>query len=265
MKDEIKDKLAALRIEGRQTRKRKARNVLIIFVIVVVSYFISTLDEQLGNFLAVTFLVGIMGGIYILIDAVPSLVQPLPKESYAFKKMVSAIELLENSKSEVVYIEAANYLKHAHKLLKEIELDELRWYERTNRNVKEFIENLQLVIIPATANAKIELEDLEKSAIALSSMDDTKLAKVNDFFEKKTTYEKTKPPPERTEVIVKKLRESKLSKIGYSLALGYVVIVSICAIYVVLTGLDFLVFIKANPAIVIGGGLGLSGLTFWKT
>jgi hypothetical protein len=73
---------------------------------------------------------------------------------------------------------------------------------------------------------------------------------------------KVQPQPQKSLTTV--FKESKVAKIGYSLFLGYILIVGICAIYVFLAGQDFSAFMKANPAIVIGGGLGLSGLTFWK-
>jgi hypothetical protein len=139
----------------------------------------------------------------------------------------------------------------------------LKWYEAINQVLLEFRGNLKYIVIPSTEKLKIKLEHLEEMALALVKGEPERINAINQKIATEPTYLKFQPLPQKPLMAI--LKESKMAKIAYSLCLGYVLIVGICAMYVVLTGQDFSAFVRANPAIVIGGGLGLSGLTFWKT
>lgn len=210
MRNEIKDQLTTLQIEAKETRKKKAYNIITIIAIALIFYLISYLEPQLNAFFLLLFIIAaLLGGYYVIVNAIPSLVQPLPQTSYAFKKMAHAIDVLENSKSQLAYKEAYSCLKQAQKILNDIELDELEWYEDVNQTVKQFIENLQLVVLPATEKSKIRTEDLEEIAIALASMNPSKMEETNKNLETNPTYAKIKQPKKKAETFLKKIGENR--------------------------------------------------------
>lgn len=224
MRNEIKDELTTLRIKAKENRKKKACNSLIIVALAVVFYLISYFEPQLSGFFVLFLVTTALGGFYIFVDAIPSLIQPLPPISQAFKKIVSAIDWLENSKIDLAYKEAYSCLKQAHKILSDIELDELEWYEDVNQTVEQFIENLQLVVLPATEKSKIRKEDLEEIAVALSSMDVSKLAQMNKSLETQPDYEKVKPSPQKTEIYLKKLKENMPVRLLFANIISFLVV-----------------------------------------
>jgi hypothetical protein len=200
---------------------------------------------------------------YVLFNALPSVYQPLPKEKQAFIQVFNATEILKKSKEPIAYQEALKYLEKADMILDQQLLSPFKWYEGINQSLFEFRANLKYVVIPSTQGFKIKTEHLEEIALALVKREPEKIMAINQKIGNEPSYVRVQPQPQKPLITI--LKESKLAKIGYSLTLGYILIIGICAIYVVSTGQDFSTFVRANPAIVIGGGLGLSGLTFWKT
>lgn len=265
MRKEFETALLELRIEGRELRKQKARNILTIVILAIVFYLIPYFFPQLSQIFALFVVTAVLGGMYILFQAIPSLYQPFRSELYAFKKIVRAIETLEKSSEPIAYEEAHRFLKHALKILKEIELDNLDWYDEINQTLNRFLENLQLILLPAIAKSNIKKEHSEEIALALYSENPSKIQAVNKTLESEPSYKKAKPQPRKIEMFTKKFRESTIGKLLYSLALGYGLVLIVCIIYVVATAQDFMIFARENPEIVVLGGIIVSGITFWRT
>lgn len=256
MKREIEKALVRLEIEGRETRKTKARNILVIVAVAVLLYLIQFVYPQYSALLVIDALLVLFGGFYTIIDAIPSIYQPLKPEFHAFKEIARAIRLIYQSSDPIAYKEAYRCLRHAHEILTNISLDHLEWYNETNETLERFLENLQSIVLPAITNSNIKKEHLEEIAIALYSIDPSKITEVNKTLEAETNYQKSGPSQTKVEAFTKKLRETTVGNIAYSLALGYSLILGICIIYVAATGQDFMTFVKERPDIIIGGGAG---------
>lgn len=264
MHKEIEKALLRLKIEGKETRKEKTRNILVVVILAIVFYLIPYFYPQLILFLVVDIGIIIFGGIYIG-GTIQVLYQPLKLEFHAFQKFAQAIQTLEKSNEPIAYEEAYRFLKHAHKILNKIELGNLEWYNEINETLDQFRENLQLIVLPAVANSNIKKEHLEEIALAVYSTNLPQIEAVNKTLESEPSYKKSKPPPRRIEVFTRIFRESLIGKLLYSLALGYGLVLILCLIYVFATQQDFMIFARENPEIVVLGGLGISGMTFWKT
>lgn len=266
MLEEIEKALLRLEIEGKETRKRMVRNILIYCALVVIFYFIPRLFPQLPQALfAIDAIIGLFGGLYVVFEAIPTLYHPLESAYYAFKDIIKAIEILEKSDEAIAYEEAYRCVKHASKILhtRILKLDEFEWFDRVIKILQQFHENLELIVLPAISNASIKKEDLEEIALAVYSVNPSEIEVVNKKLEK--SYEKSEPPPRKVEIIKGIFLESVIGKLLYSLALGYGLVLGISLVYVVATSQDFVIFARENPEVVVLGGLIVSGITFWRT
>lgn len=189
MRKEIQSILTTLEIERKETRKETARNILIVVILATTFFLIPYFYPQFSVFYVVFVLIMIFGGIVVM-DSIGTLYQPLKTESYAFKKIARAIQILEKSKKPITYEEAYRCLKHAHKILKNIELKDLEWYTKTNQTLKKFLKNLQLIVLPATRDSKIKTEHLEEIALAIHSLNPSQIETINETLEKETAYKK---------------------------------------------------------------------------
>lgn len=61
MRNEIKEKLTNLKIEAKETRKKKTRNSLIFFALALICYLIS-FGPQLSGFIALSALIAFFWG-----------------------------------------------------------------------------------------------------------------------------------------------------------------------------------------------------------
>lgn len=263
MRKEIEKALLRLRIEGKETRKNMARNILIVFSLIAVFFFIPYFYPQLSQLFVIDALIGLFGGMYVFLNAIPKLYQPLRKEHQAFIKIAKAIEILEKSNEPIAYEEAYRYVKEAYGILRGVELTKyVEWYREVNETFRQFLDNLKFVVLPAISKSNIKKEDLEAVALAVYETNPSEIKAVNHKLEK--SYRKFGPPPKKVEMLKKIMRESLIGNILGSLALGYTVVILISLIYVVATQQDFMIFLKERPDIVILGGLILSGVTFWR-
>lgn len=265
MREEIEKALLRLKIEGKETRKRMARHILIFSILVAFFSLVPYFYSQLTSFWTLDALIIVFGGIYVVFEAIPTLYDPLIPEYNAFKKIARAIQTLEKSNEPIAYEEAYRCLKHTNKILKAIELDNLEWYEEINQTLKRFLDNLELIVLPAISNSIIKTEHLEEIALAVFSINSEKIKAVNKTLESESSYKKYPKPPRKIEIFTRRFRESIIGKLLYSLALGYGLVLTICLIYVVATEQDFMIFARERPDIVVLGGLIASGITFWKT
>jgi hypothetical protein len=279
MKDEIEKALVRLQIEGKETRKTKARNILVIVAVAVLLYLVQYAYPQFSALLGIVALIALFGGIYIVFDAIPSIYQPLKLESHAFKEIAQSIEILEKSNETIAYKEACRHLKKAIRIVREIELSDLAWYKQVNVILEEFlsllerfIEEMEKSIVDIIGEMEIpiaEKERLEDIALAIYSRDPMKIDAINQTFRGEPWFEDV-VVDELMELYKETRREKALAilrgsgNIAYSLALGYSLILGICIVYVVATGQDFMVFLRENPETVILGGGVFSGLTFWR-
>jgi len=264
MRKEIEKRLLGLQIEAREARRKHTRNILIIVILAIVFYVFWYYYPQLYFLRVVLVFTVVLGGIGVF-GSILLLLQPLAEEFHAFQKIARAIQILEKSQEEIAYEEAYRCLKHAYKTLKGIKLDSLVWYKEANENLEGFLENLELIVLPAISTSNIKTEHLEEIALAVISEKPLKIEEVNKTLESESSYEKQKPPPRKMEIFSRKFRESIIGKALISLALGYGLILIICVIYVVATEQNFMVFARERPDIVVLGGLGITGITFWKT
>jgi hypothetical protein len=131
-----------------------------------------------------------------------------------------------------------------------------------NRTFEQLLENLQLIVLPAIKDCLMKKKHLEKIALAIISMSQKKVKEVNKKLESK--YDKAEPESSKATTFLTAIRKSTVGKILGSLALGYGLVLVICLLFVLGTNQDFIPFLKDQPTIVILGGLGASGITFWR-
>jgi hypothetical protein len=248
--------LKKLKIEAKKTRKRMAYRILGFVALTTVLILIGNFYPQVNALFAIGFLVGLVGAFYISFFGISNLIHPLQPEQRAFKKIAEAIDLLEASNEE-----AHDKVEDARKILDDRYLTEIGWYAETNLIFTHLLENIQLIVLPAIDESKIKKEDLEKTALAIASMDPAKAKEVNDLLEK--SY--TKANPEPSTALLTEIRQSTVGRVVVSLVWGYGLILVVCALYVLGTDQNLATFLKDRPDIVILGGLIASGITFWRT
>lgn len=250
MRKEITEALIELEIEGKEIRKKKACNIVVIVVFAIVFYLIPFFFSYLNVLLVIDILIAVIGGVYIIVEGIPTLCHPLDSNSYAFKKIARAIQILEKSNKLKAYEEAYRSVKHAHKTLRGIERAhtlELGWYDEVNQILDEFLENLQLIVLPAIANSIIKIEHLEEIALAILSGNPLKMKIVNERLRDEPSYKKTKLPPGKITVFARKiLTFSKKESIKFSLSFilsSFFVTITILT-YSKFFSIDLLVFIS---------------------
>lgn len=214
MRKEIEKALLELEIEGKEARKKTARNISIIVTLAVAFYLIPYFYPQLQALFGIEVLIVLFGGMYVVFGAIPTLYQPLKQEFYAFQKIARAIELLEKSNEPIAYEEAYRCVNKAFKILKGIELKkDINLYEKINQTFEHFLENLQLIVLPAIANSNVKKEHLEEIALALNSINSSEIEVMNKTLESEPSYKKAKPPPRRMETFTRIFRESSIGRV----------------------------------------------------
>jgi hypothetical protein len=252
----IGNTLKRLRIEARKIRKRTAYRILGFVALTTILILIGDFNPQLNALFAIGFLVGLIGAFYTVFFGISKLIYPLQPEQRAFKKIAEATDLLEASNEE-----AHDKVKDARRILDDRYLTQIEWYVETNSIFTRLLENIQLIVLPAIEESKIKKEDLEKTALAIASMNPSKAKEVNDLLEK--NYSKANP--ESSTAFLTEIRQSTIGRILFSLISGYGLILVVCSFYVLGTDQNFVTFLKDRPEIVIIGGLMASGITFWQT
>jgi hypothetical protein len=192
-------------------------------------------------------------------------INPYSREEIAFKKIADAISILEKSKDPMAYDEAYLCLKKGLRVLKGTPLSRLRWYNGTTKTLEEFFDNFELIVLPMTSKAKIKEEHLEKMSLAVYSQKPSAIEEVNKELEMEPSYKKEERPLKRRENPFGAFTESKIGRVVVSLSLGYGLIFVICVVFVLATDQNLLVFAKEHPEIIVLGGLGATGITFWRT
>jgi hypothetical protein len=263
MQSQIQGELLQAKKEAKEIRVRKSLHIFIIVGLSVLFFIIPYFSPPANGLYVIDVFVVLFGGMYVLLGALPSVYQPLSKEKQAFVQIFKAIDVLNKSKEPIAYEAALKYLEKADMILDSQLTVPFKWYEKINQSLFEFRGNLKYVLLPSTQGFKIKTEHLEEIALALVRESPEEIAAINQKIRNEPSYVRVTPQPQKS--LIALLKENKLTKIGYSLGLGYILIIVICLIFTLSTGQDFSNFVRANPAIVIGGGLGLSGLTFWRT
>jgi hypothetical protein len=262
MAETIDNEVKRLQIVEKRVRRYAVRlipkaMVPIIFMTLVAYFYPQTLIAQLamGTDLICVFFIGI---------AVSTYYRGLEPENYAFRNIAKAIEVLDVSGGE-----AYSYVKDAYKILKRRALNKrIKWYKEANEILERFVENLQLIVLPAVDKYKVGMPikgNLEEIALAITSMNLARVRKANEMLE--SSYERMKPEPSASTLksFLTTTRESTIGKVLISLITGYSLILVICFLYALGTNQNFVTFLRDQPSIVILGGLGVSGITFWRT
>jgi len=262
MREEIQKTLIGIELLRKKFLKQSrvvVSALAVVAALLVFSYLYFPLEQSPRDIITI-FFIGCMVCI-VLVVKIYSVV--IPKNYLAFQKIAQAIEILEKSNVDIAYEEAYRCIKKAHETLKKIELYPDIWHTQVNEASERFLENIELIVLPATSTSSIKIEHLEEIALATISEGSLKIEEVNKSLE--SNYEKHKPQPKKIEIISRTLHESSAMKALFSLTLGYGLILMICLIFVAFTQQDFKVFATENPEIIILGGFGFSGITFWKT
>lgn len=226
MRQDIKSALLELQISGRETRKKKALNISIFVTLTVLFLLVIPYNyPQLSQLAVLGFIFAITTVFYGFFDAIPRLYQPLSPEFYAFKKIVNAIQTLEESSKPIAYKEAYRCLKNANEILKKMESVEPNWYSEVDGTLEHFYENLELRVLPATSNSRIKVSDLEEVALALYSTNTSKIKAINKTLESK--YDKSEPKPTITEKFFKKFRQHTSKITVHGLVIAAVIILCI--------------------------------------
>jgi cell fate (sporulation/competence/biofilm development) regulator YlbF (YheA/YmcA/DUF963 family) len=191
MAKEINSALFELKVRAR----KKRTNVAVIIVIIVflsVSLFLIGYYSRQIIVLAIGILIMFFGGLYIAIKGTYDLIYPLEPEYRAFREIAEAIEALEKSNKEIAYKEAYRDVEKAYVDLSSLSLSEgIAWYKATNDILKKFLEDLNLIVLPAIKGLVIKKEHLKELALAIYSLDPVKLNAVNETLEAEFSYAKT--------------------------------------------------------------------------
>lgn len=207
MDEEIKSALVELDIEARQRRKRTARNIVIVVALAILFFIIPYLYPQYSILFGIDILLIGFGGLYILLSAIPKLIQPLEPEYRAFRKFAEAIDVLQKSQKEVAYEEAHRDVENAYEILKSIGLSEdIAWYKATNEIFGKFLKDLELIVLPATEKSIIKLDHLREIALAIYSLDPVRLTEVNKTLETESNYKESTIKSGESERIGDKIR-----------------------------------------------------------
>jgi hypothetical protein len=268
MQQEIEKTLADINMANKRYRRTTAKSTaeygaafFALLILDIVSIIRVPETAPVMNFLALVVLVlGLFFaiGLYICIN-------PYSREEIAFKKIADAISILEKSKEQMAYDEAYLCLKKALRVLKKTTLDRLGWYNGTTKTLEEFFENFELIVLPMTSKAKIKEEHLEKIGLAVYSQKPSAIEEVNKELEMEPSYKKEERPLKKRENPFAAFTESKIGRVVVSLSLGYGLIFVICVVFVLVTDQNLLVFAREHPEIIVLGGLGATGITFWRT
>jgi hypothetical protein len=261
MRKEIPSVLTALDIQERDIRKEKGLKISFVLILAVIFFIVPFFDTQLNALFGLDVLIIIFGGLYLLY-AIPIFIHPLEIQYRAFKNIAHAVKYIEDSNTSAAYREAYKYTKKACDILEKPNYSNLGWYAGVNQTLGNFFQNMRLIVLPAIANATIKKEHLEDIAIALANANPSAIDKVNETLVAEQTYSKLTPEkPQDLGVLFRKfMLESKIGMISTSLVLGYFLILVICLFFTAILGMDFALFARTNPAIIIGGGLTISGI-----
>ena len=192
MHKEIKASLARLSIKAKQKRRNTGRNILLVVFFALLFFWIPYSYPFLNALYVLEGFVVVIGFLYITFVAVPTLIQPLEAEYYALKRIAQAIGILEDLEDPMAYEEAYRDAKAAYEALNGIKLDEsVAWYEPTNETFKTFLKNIKKIVLPAIKDRVIKKEHLEEMALAVDSLDITKVDAVNKALEDEATYKKS--------------------------------------------------------------------------
>ena len=254
--------------KGRQTQRRKA----FVYWLALLAFFIlfgaiinSNLKWLFGAWLIVGFFAAISGLMYIMtrswanetieISIFVNLYEAFKDLELCSKKDEKSRFYLTKVKNHVE--EAINHLSHLYYRKPLSSLFEREFVDPLER----FKENLETIILPRITQQK----DVEKMVTMLRSLAEPfsealkpitfqDIAIMNEQIEQYRTrgiIVAIEPKP----TFMRKVEGSKIGRILSSLALSYILILMICAIYVIASGRHFAVFVNENPTILILGGV----------
>jgi hypothetical protein len=237
---EIEKRLVTLEIEAEETRRGTARNIIIVVLLAVVFSLLSYSYPQYGIFIVIDMVILILGVVIgVVVIGLPILARPLRTEYRAFQRIARAIQVLEKSQEPVAYRKVLRDVTCAYNALSGISLTKgVEWHKKTNETLHKFLENLEMIVLPAIRDSVIRIDHLEEIALAVYSLDPAKIDAVNKTLEAESSYKKS------TVDIDKKIshRVFDIFRIHTTLKYGLVFcsLIIVCGIfyYMVVTYLD---------------------------
>jgi hypothetical protein len=259
MREEIENGFQEKKLRAKRIKHRMLKAffcILMAIVILILLYFFVSIPENIKSLIN-WIIVGLLYGLYI---SGHGCIHPLNPEERAFCEIYSAIELLEKSNNGLFLEETLNHLKKAYKLLRRVDLKYTSFYRETNFEVKRLVEIMKGTI-HAAQNRELESGHLEQIASALIKPTLESIKSVNDQLWDK--YHGKELQEFGLKYHVSKFYATTLGKVTVSLVFGYGLIILISLIYCLVVGIDFILFSKENPSIIIMGGAILSGISFF--
>ena len=269
MREDVEKALADIEISNKRFRRHLRISILkcgIVFFTLVslaIIVFVFAPSTSSGVF-TIMAIVGSMPCLFFF-AGLYSYIQPDLLEETVYRKITDAIRILEKSRDPMACEEANICLKKALRLLRKRELSKLTWYNGTNKIITQFLDNFELVVLPMSLAAKIKQEHLEDIGLAVFYQEPVRLETTNKSLEEEPSYKRNERSPPKQKPIFTTLSESQIVRVIVSLVLGYGLIFAICIVFAIVTQQDIIGFMKGHPEIVILGGLGAAGITFWKT
>lgn len=192
MQEKIETALVKLEIRRRRRRYRTTAKIFLTIAVALTFFVIAYLNTNYPFLAFVDVMIVLFGTVFIVFSWVPTLIQPLEPEYYAFKNVADAIRVLEKLKEDIGYNEAYWSVRVAYNALDGLSLNEsFAWYKTTNETFRKFLKNLELIVLPAVKGANIKLEHLEEIALAIYSLDPAELDTVNKTLEAESSYKKS--------------------------------------------------------------------------
>ena len=267
MHEEISNALAEIEIATKNYRRRAKREIkkwgpIFVGYVVLSVYIGMTYPQLFAGWLILSITVMLLPTM-IFVASVYSYIWPYSLEERAFKKTANVAEILSQKNKALAYEEAYQCLAEVFQILKKIRRVELFWYRETNETIARFVENFELVVLPATSGQSMKKEHLEQVALAIYSGDPSKIKTINEALE--SSYKKEQKPPKKPVLSLKAVSESKVGNLLISLFLGFGLVFVLCLVYVFLTQQDLATFARDRPDIILLGGLLVSGITFWRS
>jgi len=268
MKKEIEEQLTNINLKG-----KKKRNSVFLYM------FLPSLSVSIMCFIIFIFFTSflltsiyftfvswvLIFGVTITMASLSIVIYPFGNEEYCFKNFVEAIHILEKSSKEIAWEASYKKLRKAYNYLNKMELSKRVWYQETNKEINRFKKNLYSIVLPEVKSGSFNKDHLEEIALYILEKNSIGLSKANKLLE--DNYKPHEPEPSLKDQIGKSIKEDRRATGAFCILMGYLFIFAACSIFSYLTGQDYMVFIKGNPAIIILGGVAVATLFYqvWKS
>lgn len=264
MEQNIEDYITEVKLRAKRIRRKSLKffitllfsSLFLILVRFLVTEYFPTLLIGGTDFILATS--GLFFGMALVL--VGNIMEPLRLEDKLFIRLYEATKLYEKSTQGVFKEEALGHLKNAYNLLKRIYPDRLSFYKEMNMEIERLTEIIKGIVANAQSN-KLELTDLKKILSVLASPTLANVKAVNDGLWEK--YHGKELQEFGFKYHLSRFYATTFGRGVISLMLGYMLITVISFIYCLLVKVDFILFCRQNPSVIIMGGAILSGFSFF--